>query len=167
MADGKLRVLWMPSAESPMDLLAEELLSAAAAPGEKRVFIDGLDGFRSAATEPDRLDRFYTALTLALAAQGATTIVSDTSASDNPQPGVLGRAPSAFLDNVLVLRTIEKGRRMRRYISIMKLREGMHDDTTRRLRITGRGLVIGMAPARAATTKPRGTARGGRRKGGA
>ena len=76
IADGRITVLWQPPLEESEDALAERLLATVAERGIRRLFIDGLDGFLQAAVYPERMGRFFTALTLALRARGVTTLIS-------------------------------------------------------------------------------------------
>jgi circadian clock protein KaiC len=153
VARGAVQLVWQPATEGLIDELAGRLLDAVSTPGQKRVFIDGLDGFLNASTDRDRLERFYTALTAELASRDATTIMSDSATLHAPEPCTLGHVPSTFLDNVLLLRTIERARRSRRYVTATKLHGGSPGPTTRRLQISSAGLSVGPSPTRAVRRK--------------
>ena len=64
------------------------------------------------------------------------------------QHGLLGQmqAPvdlSYLSDDVIMLRYFEAGGRVRRAISVVKKRSGMHEDTIREFRLTSRGVTVG------------------------
>jgi circadian clock protein KaiC len=60
--------------EQILDELAHRLLNAVRQRGVKRLVIDGLSGFQQAALEPERIVRFWSALSNELRAQGVTTL---------------------------------------------------------------------------------------------
>jgi len=153
VARGDIRLLWQLAGESLIDELAGGLLEAVSGPGPKRVFIDGLDGFRCASTEPDRLDRFLAALMAELASRDVTTILSDTVSTNDQEIGTLGCMPSTFLDNIVVLRRAERERRSRRYITALKLHGFGPDPTARRMQISSAGLSVGPSPRAALRRK--------------
>ncbi|UQA55679.1 RAD55 family ATPase [Polyangium aurulentum] len=139
---GDIRLLWQLAGESLIDELAGKLLDAVTGPGQKRLFIDGLDGFRNASTEPDRLERFLAALMAELASRDVTTILSDTVSTGDLDTGTLGSMPSTFLDNIVVLRRAERERRSRRYVTALKLHGCGPDPTARRMQISNSGLTV-------------------------
>ena len=67
-------LLWHPVGEQILDELAHRLLNAVRQRGVKRLVIDGLSGFQQAALEPERIVRFWSALSNELRAQGVTTL---------------------------------------------------------------------------------------------
>ena len=71
---GDLEILWHPVGEHILDELAHRLLDAVRRRGVKRLVVDGLSGFQQAALEPERLVRFWSALSNELRALGVTTL---------------------------------------------------------------------------------------------
>ena len=71
---GEVEILWYPVGEHILDELAHRLLDAVRRRGVKRLLIDGLSGFQQAALEPERMVRFWSALSNELRALGVTTL---------------------------------------------------------------------------------------------
>ena len=73
--EGAIELLWQLQAEYDLDELGHRLLlDAVARSSAKRVFIDGIDAFMVAATEPDRIHRFLPVLATELVVRGATVM---------------------------------------------------------------------------------------------
>ncbi len=143
VADGRITVLWQPPLEESEDALAERLLATVQDRGIRRLFVDGLDGFLQAAVYPERMGRFFTALTLELRARGVTTLMSVElptlfgTTADVPLPGV-----SAIAENIIVLRAVERRSRLYRLLSIVKTRGSGHDPAIRAFTIGDAGLTL-------------------------
>ena len=77
---GLIDVIWQPPLEHMMDSLAEQLLERLRKDEQssrRRLFIDGLEGFRAAAVYPDRMPRFLSAFTNQLRMLDVTTMISE------------------------------------------------------------------------------------------
>jgi circadian clock protein KaiC len=139
-----VKFLWIPTTENILDAVAGELLTAVRQHKAKRVFIDGLDGFTQFATDAARVVRVFTALTNEFRSLGATilyTAESHTIVADRleaPPTGV-----STMIDNLVVLRYAELESRLRRLISVLKVRDSDFDPMLREVEFTDAGLVIG------------------------
>jgi circadian clock protein KaiC len=137
-------VVWQPPFEGVLDELALRLLGRVAELEATRVVIDGLVGFKEAATYPPRLAGFFAALGHELTALGATTVVTDESggpaARDLDVAG--GAGVSAVFDNLLYLRQVDDGARVRRLVTVLKSRDSAHEQALRELAISGRGVSI-------------------------
>jgi circadian clock protein KaiC len=138
-----VEIQWHASRELIADRLAQNLLERLAERGVKRVFVDGLAGFRRAVIYPDRIGPFFAGLSNELRARGVTTVVSE------EITGLYGHGPetaadgtSAMMDNIVFLRQTEQGSKLRRLISLVKIRQGHFDSSTKELRITDRGLAV-------------------------
>ncbi len=141
---GDLEILWYPVGEHILDELADRLLEAVRRRGVKRLLIDGMSGFEQAALEPDRIARFWSALSNELRALGVTTLytveLQDLASQDLSVP-VSG---IATLSEVMVLvRYVELRSRLYRLISLFKVREGSFDPTIREFTISDAGVVVG------------------------
>jgi circadian clock protein KaiC len=141
---GALEILWHPLGEHILDELAHRLLDAVRRRGVRRLFIDGLSGFQQAALEPERLARFWSALSNELRALGVTTLHT------LEMPELMGadlRVPvsgiASLADIMVVLRYAELQSRLYRLVSLFKVREGAFDPTIREFEITAAGIVIG------------------------
>ncbi len=139
---GLIELSWRVPVEQSMDAMAEELLAQVDARRVSRLFIDGMDGFRSAASFPDRLNGFFAALTQELRARGVTLLVSKESTPFSPQGEVDEHQLSAIFENLLLLRYVELRSHLYRLLSILKMRDSAYDSSIREFRITGRGFEL-------------------------
>ena len=141
--EGRIEIVWQAPLEEGMDALAERLLAAVRERGTRRLFIDGLDGFVRTAGYPERVGRFFTALTNELRARDVTTIFSiELPTIVGPSLEVPIEGVSPIIENMIVLRSVEVDSRLARLISIVKTRESDYDPAIRAFAITARGIVV-------------------------
>ena len=143
VADGIVELLWQPALEFPIDALAGRLVDAVRRRGVRRLFIDSVDGFQAAALFPERLTRFFTALTNEVRALGATTLLSEElrlSVGTSVPPGA-GSLSGCF-ENIFLLRYVEVGSQLHRLFSVVKMRESEYDTSVHEFRITNRGIDV-------------------------
>ena len=138
---GDVAVLWHPTGEYILDELAHRLLDAVRRRGGRRLLIDGVSGFQQAALEPERIVRFWSALSHELRALGVTTMHT----LEMPTlTGVDIRAPgsdiSSLAEAMILLRYVELRSRLCRLISLSKVRAGAFDTTIREFSITDPGV---------------------------
>jgi circadian clock protein KaiC len=138
------------------DLLIEQVDAAELSPGEfahrvrrrvdeddiKTVAIDSLNGYQAAMPEENSLILHIHELLQYLNRRGAATFMTVA------QHGLVGdmKAPvdvTYLADTVMLLRYFEAVGTVRRAMSIIKKRTGMHESTIREYRIDHRGLTIG------------------------
>ena len=136
---GRLQLQWHRPQEQIADRLADKLLETIRKDGIKRLFIDGIQVFYRALLYPDRMAPFLTSLTNELRNLSVTTVLSDEIGSDL-EISVQGAAAS--VESIVLLRYVEREARLRRLISVMKMREGAYDSSLREFVITDRGLDI-------------------------
>jgi circadian clock protein KaiC len=110
--------------------------------GARLVVIDSLNGYLNAMPEERFLLLQMHELLSCLNQLGVVTILV------LAQHGLMGpmQTPldiSYLSDTVLVLRYFEAEGRVRRAISVVKKRSGVHEDTIREFRLSSRGLVVG------------------------
>ncbi|WP_224247928.1 ATPase domain-containing protein [Hyalangium gracile] len=141
---GLIEIQWQPPLEHNMDSLAERLLERIQERNVKRLrlFIDGVSGFRSAAVYPDRIGRFFSALSHQLRMLDSTTIYSEetpllSSGVDAPLPEA-----AAYVENIILMRYVELRSQLYRLISIMKMRESQYDSGIREFAITDEGINV-------------------------
>ncbi len=141
---GLIEIQWQPPLEHNMDALAERLLERLHERNVKRLrlFVDGISGFRSAAVYPERLGRFFSALSHQLRLLDATTLYSEetpllSSGVDSPLPDA-----AAHVENIILLRYVELHSQLYRLISIMKMRESQYDSGIREFAITDKGITV-------------------------
>jgi circadian clock protein KaiC len=142
--NGLIEIQWQPPLEHKMDSLAERLLERLQERNVKRIrlFIDGVSGFRSAAVYPDRMGRFFSALSHQLRMLDATTLYSE----ETPLLSSGVEAPlaesAAYVENIILLRYVELRSQLYRLISIMKMRESQYDSGIREFSIRDDGIRV-------------------------
>ena len=138
------------------NILLEQVDAAELSPGEfahkvvktvdtdriKTVVIDSMNGYHAAMPEENSLILHLHELLQYLNRQGAATFMTVA------QHGLVGdmQAPidvTYLADTVILLRYFEAMGKVRRAISIIKKRSGMHETTIREFRISNRGLSMG------------------------
>lgn len=141
---GDVALQWHPTGEHILDELAHRLLDAVRQRGVQRLVIDGVSGFQQAALEPERIVRFWSALSHELRALGVTTLhtleVPKLVGVDIRPPG---SEISALAEAMVLLRYVELRSRLCRLISLSKVREGAFDPTIREFSISDAGVVVG------------------------
>jgi circadian clock protein KaiC len=139
---GAVEILWQPPTDDLLDAYGERLLAAVYRRKVRRLFIDGLTGFKKAAVEPARMD-FFPSLANELRVLGVTTLYS-LEVPDILGPGI--RVPvediSSLAENMLLLRFIELRSRLYRLISILKVRNSAFDPSLHEFAITKDGITI-------------------------
>lgn len=140
---GTVELLWQNPLSDVIDAYGGRLLETVRRRKVKRLFIDGLTGFKSAAFDPSRIGHFFAALANELRALGVTTFYS------LEVPDILGpaiRAPiddlSSLAENLILLRYIELRSQLYRLISVMKVRDSDFDPSLREFTIDSEGLAI-------------------------
>ena len=138
-------ILWNPPTEHVIDVLGEQLFSAVEKLQAKRVFIDGLSGFRRALDDfPERLRGVFVTITQELERRGCTIMfAAETPALFGPTIEIPLPDVSAVTENILLLRHVEVQSRLHRLVSIVKVRDGAYDPAIREFCITDTGVEIG------------------------
>jgi circadian clock protein KaiC len=141
---GAISFLWNPIGEYVLDELAHRLLETVRGLGIKRLVIDGMSIFQQAAVEPERITRFWSALTSELRTLGVTTVqTSELQELAGPVVRIrLGEIPS-LSETMILMRYVELRSRLYRLISLLKVRDGMFDPTIREFTINDSGIVVG------------------------
>jgi circadian clock protein KaiC len=108
----------------------------------RMIVIDSLNGYLAAMPQEQHLILQMHELLSYLSQQGVVTFLL------NPQSGLLGNMAtnlniSYVADTVLLLRFFEAEGRIRKAISVLKNRGGMHEDCIREFRIDSQGLRVG------------------------
>lgn len=139
---GRIELLWQAPLEFPIDALAGRLLEAVERRNVKRLFIDGMDGFRTTAIFRSRLPRFFVALLNELRARGVTVVVAEetglfTQANAEPKEDV-----SAIFESLILMRYVEHHSNLYRLLSILKVRESSYDSDVREFTITSKGVRL-------------------------
>lgn len=125
---GVVEVLHHTPTELLQDQLAEEILAAIRRRGVKRLFIDGIDAFKQAAVNEQRLGRFFSTLTAILRCEGVTTIfTAELAEIVGGDTGLQFAAVSAIAENIVLLRYAELESRLYRTLAVLKMRESGFD----------------------------------------
>lgn len=110
--------------------------------GARMIVIDSLNGYMAAMPQEQQLLLQMHELLSYLSQQGVVTFLI------NPQQGLVGSMAtnlniSYIADVVLLLRFFEADGRIRKAISVIKNRSGMHEDAIREFRIDTEGVRVG------------------------
>jgi circadian clock protein KaiC len=141
--NGSATIRWHPSAELPVDRVASEVLIAVQDTGVRRVVVDGLDDLVRGLGESERAIGLLTAFTDLLRSHGVTTVITTELRQlfdldlQLPLPEI-----SSAVDNLVLLRHVELGSRLRRYVSVVKVRDQDHQPLLREFAITSSGIVV-------------------------
>lgn len=142
---GQIELLWQPPLEHYLDSLAEQLLEKIRGenrPERRRLFIDGIEGFRAANPYPERMGRFLSALTNQLRGLDVTTIISEELGLFQPEVAMPNPELGNVVESVILLRQLELRSQLYRLLSVMKMRESGYDTSIREFRITPKGIVV-------------------------
>jgi circadian clock protein KaiC len=147
---GLLQILWQAPLEYSRDQLAWRLLDCIARHRPRRVVVDGINGFRAASFERGGFEMFLTALTNRLRAMDIDTLMTE----EMPLRGYGSGSPphliSPIVENAILLRSVEFRGALRRFVSIIKVRESDYEPSVRELKISMAGIEVSEAPAAAA-----------------
>lgn len=110
--------------------------------GARMVVIDSLDGYLAAMPQEQQLILQLHELLSYLNQQGVVTFLI------NPQTGLMGTMTASLnvshiADAVLMLRFFEADGRIRKAITALKNRAGLHEDTIREFRVDAKGVRVG------------------------
>lgn len=141
---GLVDIVWQPPLEHMLDSLAEQLLEAIREKPEprRRLFVDGIEGFRAASVYPDRMPRFLSAFTNQLRAHDVTAVVAEELGLFRPEIDMPNPELANVVETVILLRYVELRSQLYRLVSIMKMRESRYDTSIREFRITDDGLHV-------------------------
>ncbi len=151
---GLVEVLWQKPAEQLMDELAYRMLDLIDAKQIRRVFVDGLVGFRQTA-HPERISAFFSVLTEQLAIRDVTTVISEETTELFVREVVVPtEGVSAIFHNILFLRQAEVGGEIGRTLVVLKTRDTEHERGVFEFEISKKGVTVGkkVTDARGALT---------------
>jgi circadian clock protein KaiC len=140
--NGTLDIIWQPPLEEPVDLLADRLLRAIHAQGTERLFIDGVDAFKQAALYPERLPKFFAALSNELRRLNVTTLTSEEIGPFGTEMPISAGLFSASYENVILTRQVELRSQLHRFLAVLKVRDSHYDTRLRGFEITERGIRV-------------------------
>jgi circadian clock protein KaiC len=140
---GALEILWQPPTEQILDDLGNRLIDSVRRRRTRRLFVDGLSALFQIATAPDRLIKFFTALSNELRAQGVTTLYTAETLNviggpiETPLPDI-----SMVFDNLILLRYVELRANLHRLLSVVKMRDSAFDALLREFVISKDGIDL-------------------------
>lgn len=143
VSDGLIALQQVDPAELAPGEFAHQVIDAVEEGGARVVVIDSLNGYLNAMPEERFLTIQMHELLTYLNQRGIVTLLV------MAQHGFLGTSMatpvdvSYLADTVLMLRYFESAGAVRRALSVIKKRAGMHEDTIRELAITAQGLRVG------------------------
>ena len=142
VTSGAVRLLWRPQGEHVIDELGQILLAEVREGGYKRVVIDGLSGFFEAAIYPERVNRFFSCLVNELRRLGATVMMSMETRDAVSTAVSMPYGVSGFVDILIFLRCAEDGGRVRRLLTITKMRDTDYSPAVHALEIGSAGMRL-------------------------
>jgi circadian clock protein KaiC len=139
---GNVRILWQAPTDQFLDEIADRMLRDIKQRKVKRLFIDGLGGFKKALRSRP-IEPFFSALVHELRAQGVTSIcTAEVMEIVGPTMTVPLQGLSDVTDNHILLRFIETGASLFRLLSILKVRDCAFDSDLRELHFAAGGLEL-------------------------
>ena len=150
-----VEILWQPPTGELLDAYGERLLEAVKRRSVKRLFIDGLGAFHSAtaASDTGRIGLFLTALMNEMRVLGVTTVYT------LEVPDIMGPSIrtsigdlSGLAENLILMRFVEVGMELHRFISVLKVRDSQFDQSLHEYKTSSHGLLIETASANAQPT---------------
>jgi circadian clock protein KaiC len=145
---GKLHVQYRSTVNVEGDDLVSEILERVEATGARRVVIDGVSDIEHSILERERVRTLLTALIIQLRNRDVTAVfVKEVAKIAGPDVDFSDTPISVTAENVLFLRHIELRGRLRRILSILKMRESGYDPHVREFEIAESGIRV-LAPIR-------------------
>jgi circadian clock protein KaiC len=138
---GLVEMMWQSPLDAIADALAENLLEAVRKQKVRRLFVDGLGGFRETLVHAERSRRFFGALCNELRSMGVATVLSDETGSLTVSP-VPEHGLTAELDTVIFLRHVERRAQLHKLVAVTKMREGAGDRSVREFSIGASGFAV-------------------------
>lgn len=142
--EGLIEIIWQPPLEHYMDSLAEQLLEKIKEQkhSKRRLFIDGVEGFRSAAIYQDRIKRFLSAFCNQLRMQDVTTLITEELDLYKSEVNLPTPELATVTEGVILVRYLEHKSQIHRLISILKMRESLYDTSIREFQIKDDGIHV-------------------------
>jgi circadian clock protein KaiC len=139
----QLELDWLSPVENSLDAIGGRILGAIDRTRAARLFIDGFDAFLHATAYPERVTQFFAALGRELHARGVTTMHSaELRAIFAPAIEAPVRGLSPLLENLILLRFVEHEARVRRALSVLKMRDSDFDTAVHELVIDAHGIRV-------------------------
>lgn len=149
LENGRLEIVYRPTIDCEGDDLVREILDHCQERGIKRLAIDGVGDIEKSILEPERVRTLLTAMIIALRNLDVTSVfVKEVAKIAGPDLDFSDTPISVTAENVLFLRHVELQGRLRRILSILKMRESGYDPHVREFTIAKEGFRV-LEPLRA------------------
>ena len=142
--NGSLTILRREAGENLVDKTISHLLREVESRKIKRLFIDGINGFRTNMLRVERLPEILTAALHELRALGVTTLFVEETDIMAESAGHALSNHSAITDNLLCFRHVVLNGRSISVVNILKTRECNHDQEVREICLTRTGVQLGV-----------------------
>jgi len=140
---GDVDLVWQSPVESTLDAIGWRILESVERVGAKRLFVDGFNALESASAHPERVPQFFAALNRELQVRGVTTVyAAELHLIFSPQIASPLRGLSPLVENMLLMRFVELRARLRRTLSVIKLRDSEFDPAICEFCLTSHGLDV-------------------------
>jgi circadian clock protein KaiC len=140
---GDVELVWQSPVESTLDAVGWRILESVDRLGAKRLFVDGFNALESASSHPERVPQFFAALGRELRARGVTTVyAAELHQIFSPEIAAPLRGLSPLIENLLLMRFVELRARLRRTLSVIKLRDSEFDPAICEFCLTSHGLDV-------------------------
>lgn len=143
---GALHIMWQPTTEGLLDGLGARVIKAVEEKGIKRLHIDSLGGMARVAVGSTRLIEFFSALMAQLRSMGVT-VFATWEMRDLFVAEINAPAPelSSIVDNLILMRFVEKDAELKRLLSILKMRDSHYDASLLEVVISDHGIELSKA----------------------
>jgi circadian clock protein KaiC len=142
---GQLQIIWQSSVEASVDQIGSHLVTAFSQQRPTRIVIDSMQGFQVTADPEERIQDFFAAISDYFIAQGATMMFTVETVDLMGDASLRAPFPNAsrMCQNIIVLRHSELSGRVRKVISIFKMRDSDFDSSVREVIIGNGGIRVG------------------------
>jgi circadian clock protein KaiC len=139
---GAVTLAWYSQGEHVMDELGHRLIAQVTARKVKRLVIDGLSGFFESAVYPERTNRFFSCLVNELRRRGVTVLMTLETRDAVSSVVYAPYGISGFVDNLMFMRFVEHRGRVKRLLTITKMRDTDFDAGLHLVEIGADGMRI-------------------------
>lgn len=140
---GDLTLHYFPPCDIDPDEALDECLALVEKRSAKRLVIDGIGEVEHSILDPERISRLMPALAFKLRRAGVTWLILKQIPKVSGLEVDFGDTPFAVTaENLLLLRQVDVDGRMRRLLSVLKMRESSFDSAVREFEITATGLHV-------------------------
>jgi circadian clock protein KaiC len=157
--EGLLHVEYRATANAEADDLVQEILDKTSQLGIKRLVVDGIGEIEQGTLEKERVRNVLSSLIIQLRDRGVTAVfIKEVPKIAGPELDFSDTPISVTAENLLFFRHVELRGRLRRIVSVLKMRESGYDPHLREFEISPQGVRV-LGPIENAEGLLMGTAR--------